>query len=205
MAIFGTEEKARIQAAVTAAEARTEGELVVVVARRSDDYAARRGLFALAFMTLVAYALHHLFHDFAGDWLVGAMGFLALAGFALSAAPPLLRLLIPRAVRAERVDARAKQLFVEEGVMETRERSGVLIYLSEAEHQVEILADAGVFGRVEEGVWEGEVERIVAAVREGRAADGLVESIERLGGLLEEAFPRTEPRENQLGDELRER
>jgi putative membrane protein len=203
--LFSAEDKARIQAAVAAAEAETEGELVVVVSRRADDYAELRGVFALAFMTLVGYALHHLVPAFSERWLLGAMGFLALFGYALSGAPPLLRLLVPASVRAARVDAHAKRVFVEEGVMETRERSGVLIYLAEAEHRVEILADAGIHARVAQGLWDGEVRAIVASVRRGEAAEGLIASIGRIGEALVEQFPRRGPRENQLEEELRER
>jgi putative membrane protein len=203
--LFSAEDKARIQAAVAEAEAETEGELVVVVARRSDDYAELRGLFALAFMTLVGYALHHLVPEFSARWLLGAMGFFALLGYALSGAPPLLRLLVPASVRAARVDAHAKRVFVEEGVIETRERSGVLIYVAEAEHRVEILADAGIHARVEAGFWDDEVRAIVAQVRRGEATAGLLASIGRIGEALAASFPRRGPRENQLDDAPRER
>lgn len=204
MALFNEADKARIAAAVREAEAHTEGEIVVVVAKRSDDYAAIRGLVALAFMTLAAYAIRRLAPALDEGWIVSSMGFIALLGYALTGLPMLLRAVVPRALRAARVDDRAKQVFLEEGVTETRERSGVLVYLSEAEHRVEILADAGIHARAPEGHWEREVEAIVGALRRGEATEGLVQSIARLGELLAEAFPPVSA-DNQLGDELRER
>jgi putative membrane protein len=203
--LFSSDDKSRIAAAVTGAESRTEGELVVVVAKRSDDYAQRRALFAVAFMVLSGYALLLAWPELPARILLLLSGVAALAGYALTASPPLLRLVVPRSVRAFRVDARAKRLFVEEGVMETRERSGVLLYLSEIEHRVEILADAGIHARVEEGFWEHEVAAIVDAIRRRDATEGLLASIERIGARLAEAFPRTTPRENQLDDAIRER
>lgn len=203
--LFSDEEKARVEAAVKDAEARTEGELVVVVSRRSDDYAEVRALLGFACAMIAAFAAGRVASGIDAVLLVSIAGIVGVLGYLLGGLSPLLRLFAPRSLREAKVDARTKQLFVEEGVMETRGRSGVLIHLSEAEHLVEILADAGIHARVEPGHWAREVEALTAAIAQGSAADGLVESIGRIGALLAETFPRTEPPENQLDDALRER
>jgi putative membrane protein len=98
---------------------------------------------------------------------------------------------------------RAMRAFVEQGVTETRDRSGVLIFLSEAEHQVVILADKGINDRVEPSRWQTDVDGIVLAIKEGRAGAGVIAAVDRIGGLLAEAFPPRADDTNELSDAVR--
>ena len=75
------------------------------------------------------------------------------------------------------------------GLVETRERTGILIYVSLLEHRVVVLADRGIHSRVEAGTWDAVVERVVVGIRENRAEAGLADGIRLCGEILAERFP----------------
>jgi putative membrane protein len=193
----------RIEAAVTAAESLTSGELAVLVVASSDDYYEVRALYAGS-LGLCAAALAHVIEP---TWSVTWLLWLQLATIAsvwwLLAIPSLLRALLPHA-RAERAaQARARAAFLDHEVFATRDRSGVLILISELEHRIVILADSGIHARLPEGVWQDHVARIAGGFRSGKPADALLEVIAELGRVLAEHFPRAAGDENELHDALR--
>jgi putative membrane protein len=192
--LFSAEEQERIAAAVRAAEQHTAGEIVPCIAARCDEYeeAAWRGGAVAALLVFAAFFCLRAFTD---TWLplgLGAMG----AGVALAVAggmllvqwvPALRRLLAGEELMDRRVTQRALQAFVEEEVFATRERTGILIFLSLLEREVRVLGDAGINARVGPGEWEGVVRLIVQGMRQGRPAEGLIEAIAQCGALLERA------------------
>lgn len=203
MSLFSEAEKEKIQEAVRAAEAHTAGELVIVLTERSDDYAAARGTWAL----VLSFGLTELarFAPIDEQWLLPLFALGVVPLYFLLGLGPLLRLIVPARLRGARTLERALRAFTEEGVTETRDRSGVLILLSEAEHRVVILADKGIHERVEAGEWEKDVQTLTSGLRQKRAAESLLEVIRRIGGLLESAFPAGEENQNELPDAIRER
>lgn len=97
---------------------------------------------------------------------------------------PIQALLLGRTARQ-----RAEQLFVRYGVGNTKEASGVLIYLLLADRRVEILADRGIHERVGETAWEaicGEMQRRFAA---GNYEEGVVAGLTAASDLLAQHFP----------------
>jgi putative membrane protein len=103
-------------------------------------------------------------------------------------------------VQRQKVAARARQLFVEHGITETRDRSGVLVYLSEAEHRIEILADRGVHQRVGAEGWQRMVDGVVKAIQQGEAGKGVLAAVDAIGAVLVEHFPRRTDDVNELSD-----
>jgi putative membrane protein len=65
----------------------------------------------------------------------------------------------------------------------------VLIFASVAERYAEIVADAGIHARVSQDVWDGAVASMIAAIRDGRPADGFVAAIAQCGAVLAQHFP----------------
>ncbi len=202
--LFSQQDKENIQAAVRSAEEQTAGELVVVHATRSDNYAFRRASVALGVTIALAWEALLAFPDVLPVFILLGQLPVFYGVYGLFGWGPLLRLLVRKNVREERASERALQVFMEEGVTETRDRSGVLIFLSEAEHQVVILADKGINDRVEPAEWQQDVTSLVTAIREGRAGDGVQAAVARIGGILAEAFPIRADDENELSNAMRE-
>ena len=201
MGLFASDaERQRVAERVTLAEQRTAGEIVVVVARRSGDYGAERALFSGGFTLLLALAGYFFLAMVPELWLLCAQVPVGFVAWWLSGLSPLLRRLVPAAAQLAAVQARAQQLFIERGVMETRQRSGVLLYLSEGEHRVELLADRGIHERVGAEGWQRVVDQVVQMIRQGHAADGIVAAVDSIGESLAQHFPREADDTNELPD-----
>ena len=203
MGLLSADEKQRIELAVAAAEQRTAGELVVVVAKSSHDYASFRAGLAASLTVALALEAAQLFELATWFLLLAQLPAGALL-YALLGHSPWVRWVVPKAVREEAVHQRALSAFVANGVANTRDRSGVLVFLSEAEHRAVILADRGINDRVAPDEWQADIEILVRALRNREAAQGLLSVVERIGALLAESFPPRPDDENELTNAVRE-
>lgn len=186
----------RIREAVTAAEARTSGEIVPYIVERSGSYevAVWRGASFLAVGTMFGAALLLQFYGGWGlGWLYTGWGMALLASLAgvvgavlAATIPPLKRFLAGQDRLATRVHRRASLAFLDEEVFKTRDRTGILLFVSLFEHRIEVLGDEGINRQVSPDEWVEVVDTIRRGVRQGRLADGLVEAIGMCGRLLEE-------------------
>lgn len=211
----------RVAAAVTAAEAHTCGEIVTIVAKRSDGYAD----VALAWSAIVAFTaltVLSIFPDFylgivddllghwAHEWTptgvftvalgVATLKFLGM--LLLQLWPPLKFWLIPRHIKRQRVDHRAMTYFKTGAERRTTGRTGIVIYLSLDEHRAEILADEAIASKVSAEVWGEALAAMLVELKGGRLAEGMIAAVEKVGVVLAEHFPRTEGDVNELPDRL---
>ena len=201
MSLLNAQEQEQVAQAIARAEQNTDAELVTVLAAQADDYR----YIALLWAGLAALLLPSLVTLFGegmsarqlllAQWLT----FLALALlFRLEA----MRLrLTPRAVRHWRAANLARRQFLEQKLHHTEGDVGVLIFVSEAEHYVEILVDRGIASRIDDATWQELVDRFTCQVREGKVLQGFLDCIEGCGEVLRERVPVTQPR-NQLADRL---
>lgn len=211
----------RISKAVHAAELRSAGEIVTIVTRRSDGYsdvalawAALAAFTALTVLSLLPHVYLPLVDQLLGRWghewttrevlVLAAMVAMAkfLAMLALQLWQPLKWLLVPRHIKAARVRARAITCFKVGAERRTSGRTGVLIYVSLAEHRAEIVADAAIAAQVSGEVWGEAMAALLAGLRSGRAADGLVGAVDKVGAVLAQHFPRADDDVNELPDRL---
>lgn len=204
----------RIRDAVGRAEERTAGEIVPVVVPRSADYevAVWRGTGGAVLLALTAVLLTLQFYDGWGfGWLFAPWGValsVLVAGTvgALLAryVYPLRRLLAGSDRLDETVHRRAVQAFVEEEVFDTRDRTGILLFVSLREHRIEVLGDTGINQQVEPEDWAEVVARIRRGIQNDNLTQGLVEAVEMCGQLLERKGVEIRPDdENELTDTVR--
>lgn len=95
---------------------------------------------------------------------------------------------------------RALEVFGLARVWDTRENSGLLIYILLCEHRVEVLADRGLHGTVDSGEWEGLCTGLTAAFRQGNFEAGSVEAVAAANRLLSHHFPALDDNPNELPD-----
>jgi putative membrane protein len=77
-----------------------------------------------------------------------------------------------------------------------------MIYLSMREHRAEIVADEAIVTKVAPEVWGDAMAALLAEIKQGRIADGMVAAVAQVGQVLAEHFPRTEDDTNELPDRL---
>ncbi len=193
-ALFPPSEAARIDEATRRAESKSRGEIVTVAVPASGSYdgAPWRGA---AFGALGAEMILGLVEWLAGLWgpplplwpvLAAALG--GAVGYALSASVPAIRRWLAPAEEIDRqVGLRARAAFLDHEVFRTRDRSGVLIFLSLLERRAVVLGDAGINARVAEGEWGRIVADLARGMGAGRPADALVGAIDACGDLLDRA------------------
>ena len=196
MVFLRDSEKRRIANTIRDAEQNTSGEIVTVIAHASDDYhyipilwASVAALLLLVVLRVVGYAWDvFIFGDLDVVYPAQIIAFIALS-LALRWSP-LKMWVIPSSVKRKRAARLARQQFFEQGLHLTRERTGVLVFVSVAEHYVEIIADAGINEKVANDAWDIIVDGLVRDLKLGRIADGFVNAVNACGKLLAVDFPR---------------
>ena len=95
---------------------------------------------------------------------------------------------------------RAREVFAQQGVWNTAENNGVLIYLMLADRRVEIVADRGIDARVASGDWEAICRAMEAHFRAGRYQEGALEGVRKVSDLLARHYPAPGEGRSELPD-----
>jgi putative membrane protein len=198
--LFSEADRAHIEAAVQKLEKRSSIELVVAVLHRSADYWQWRVLLAGCWALAAAFAALYFDASLHPVWAVALEPPIGAAAFAVLGWGPVYRGLIPSSLAAQTVRGRAFQAFAEHGLHRTRDRTGLLILISELERQVVILGDSGLHQHVGESGWQEHVALLVRRIRERKAASGVVEVIEQMAETLAVEFPPRADDINELSD-----
>ena len=188
MILFTPEEQAAIEKAITRAEAETSGEIVVVVTGSSDGYRS----FAVLWASLLALAVP-LPLIWATKWPVEHIYLAQLAAFLffgiLFQWEPVRYALVPRLVMRARAHQKAVEQFLAQSLHTTKGRTGVLIFVSFAEHYAEVIADEGIYRKVSPEIWNDLIVELTGHIAAGERANGFIKAIERCGKILAEHFP----------------
>lgn len=201
MALLDKNDEVAVARAIELAEQQTAGEIVCVVARSASEYRAVPIIWAalvalalpwpvLRITSLSAEAVHLI--------QLATFIVLSLVLFLL----PIRHALVPRFVARHRARLAAREQFMTQGLYRTTARTGCLIYVAEAEHYVEVIADEGIAGKVTEEVWKSAVEVLTDALKQGQAAHGLVQAVELCGAVLREHCPPVPQDRNELPNRL---
>lgn len=211
------EEKARINQVIRDVEAETAGELVTVIAQTSDDYLYIPLLWASVIALLLPGAAYLLASsgnslDLLPHWGWGALTdyaelyILQILVFCFCAVlfrhPKVKMYLIPARIKHRRAHRHAHYCFLEHGLHKTQARNGIMIFVSVAEHHVEILADQGIHQHLSNDVWQALVDALITAIRAGQVAEGFVQTVDACGALLKKHFPDQRNNRNELPDHL---
>jgi putative membrane protein len=214
------EDHERVSLAIAAAEAKSDGEIIAITADQSDAYhdvglhwAVLAMVAVLAFFAAMPQQLA-VWHDRIQGWsaepamreLLTLLLFFALLKFLavlfLLKWRPLRMLLTPGSTKTRRVRRRAIMLFKTGAERRTVGRTGILIYLSMAEHRAEIIGDESITKVTTPETWGEAMAALLTHVKAGRPGDGIVAAVEMIGQVLAEHFPKSSEDSNEIPDKL---
>lgn len=137
-------------------------------------------------------------------WEVGVLCAGFLAGNVLSSWIPNLRTpLVPRQEMEEETVRAAWSVFCSKRLASTAQRGGLLIYFSLFERRVVVLADQGALAALGQPGLEQVREAAIAALRQGKPLQAMLDCVARAGQLLGEKLPCDQGGgDNELADEL---
>ena len=189
-----------ISAAIRDAEKRTCGQIVCVLAHASSDYGYVPILGASVLALILPWPLIYF-----TPWSVQKIFFLQLLLFLVAGLVfsymPIRFALVPAAVRRARAHQAALEQFFVRRISHTRNRCGILIFVSAAEHYARIIADEGIAAKVQQAEWQAAIDTLIGHIRDGRAVEGFVAAIERCGAVLARHAP-PDGAPNELPDRL---
>ena len=217
---LSAEDHARVSTAIAAAEQKSDGEVIAICADQSDAYhdvglhwAVLAMVAVLAFFAAMPWQLT-AWYDRLHGWsaepgqreLLTLLMFFALLKFLvvlfLLKWRPLRMLLTPGSTKTRRVRRRAIMLFKAGAERRTIGRTGILIYLSMAEHRAEIVGDEAVTAVTTPDTWGEAMTALLTDVKAGRPGDGIVAAVEIIGEVLAEHFPKSGEDTNEIPDKL---
>lgn len=207
----------KISSAVKDAESKTSGEIATAIIKESYNYAVYELLFAVIvgfiyfvvmmfFVGSIENRLQSLFWDYHIGYLLifyGFSTFLVIALFYfLGNISTIDRLIVSKKIKWQKVKERALRHFMESGVYNTKDRTGILIFISILEKRVELLADSGINEKIPQKKWQSIVDNIIKGIKEKNVTPHLIESINECGKILAEHFPIQPDDINELSDEI---
>ncbi len=220
MRSLNADDHERDSSAIAAAEASSDGEIVAISSDQSDAYHD----VGLHYAVLSAFALLALFaaapqlltglRDLVVGWgdepslrevLTTAL-MLTLATFLIALFAmkwrPLRMALTPGATKTRRVRRRAIMLFKTGAERRTVGRTGILIYLSLAEHRAEIVADEAITSVTTPETWGEAMTALLTEVKAGRPGEGIAAAVGLIGEVLATHFPKSSSDTNEIPDKL---
>jgi putative membrane protein len=192
-------ERQTVEACVKEVEKNTSGEIVPMVVSSSYHYPMSNMIGGLIFALLIAVGVT-LAYSFQKAWggvtamdlwlfpAVFAVSFLIFHELVKRIAG-LKRIFITKAEITEEVEEAALTSFYRNGLNNTRDRTGILIFISVFERKAYVLADEGINAKVDTAVWQELVELVVNGIKEHRQAEGICRAVGRCGELIQEHFP----------------
>ena len=217
---LSADDHAKVSAAIAAAEAKSDGEIIAIAADQSDAY-HDVGLHYAVLVLFLVLAFFAVWPHQLELWWTRLMGWTAepsmrqlltlLLGIALLKFlavlfimkwRPLRLLLTPGSTKTRRVRRRAVMLFKTGAERRTVGRTGILIYLSMGEHRAEIVGDEAITAVTTPETWGEAMAALIKDVKEGRPGDGIVAAVGMIGNVLAEHFPKSSEDSNEIPDKL---
>ncbi|MFT6275904.1 MAG: putative membrane protein [Halioglobus sp.] len=201
MSLLNQQQLDKVAASIRSVESQTDAELVTVLAKQADNYyyiptlwAAMTALLIPLLLTLTPFWLE-------GNDLLVAQWVTFIVVASVFRIPAIMMRLVPKRVKHWRASSLARRQFLENNLHHTHGGTGLLIFVSAAEHYVEIIADRGISQYVDDSHWQRIINDFTTQLIMGNADQGFVDCIEQCGKLLTEFVPASREK-NELPNHL---
>ncbi|MGZ3538833.1 MAG: TPM domain-containing protein [Thermodesulfobacteriota bacterium] len=200
---FSAEEKEKLKATIQEVESKTIGEIVVMVVDQSDHYIEAEVLGGVVLGSLLSLILSLLFFH-SSLWSYVPLSFVLFfpCWFLFKKIETLKKHFIGMRRKEEAVRLRAERVFFEKGLYKTKKNTGVLFFLSLLERKIWILADRGIYEKMDQEALNRHAKEVSKGIREGRTCEALSQAIQEIGVLLSRHFPITPDDIDELPDDV---
>ncbi len=189
---FTAEEKERLKATTQEVESRTIGEIIIMVVDRSNHYLDAEVFGGVLLGSLLSLILTLLFfHSSIWSYIPLSFLFFFPCRVLFRRIDALKRLFIGIGRKEDAVRLRAERSFFEKGLYKTKKNTGVLFFLSLLERKVWVLADKGIYEKMDQETLNRFAREVSRGIKEGRACEALSQAIQEIGELLSRHFPIT--------------
>ncbi len=195
-------DKKNVSSAIKKAELKTSGEIVPVLLSKSDFYPAAHFRLAIMVSILTSLVSYYCYDFLDPIFLIWIQVPGLILGYLLAYIPVLKRLFSTKREMQEEVYQRAVEIFHNHHVSMTKDRVGIMIFISVLERRVEVLADYTIDQKLGTAYWEALIKKLTEKIKEGHTVDGLVGAIEECGESLNELFPIQSDDINEVSNEL---
>lgn len=117
-----------------------------------------------------------------------------------------LRVSILRKRDKKQTDLSVKDLALQEfynlKMDETRDKTGILLFILLNERKFQILADEGINEKVSPDTWQAQAEVFTDFFKKKKYTDGVITVLQNMGKILTEYFPIKDDDTNELSDEV---
>lgn len=96
----------------------------------------------------------------------------------------------------------AMKNFHDLGMHNTKEKTGVLIYLLLSDRKFQIIGDEGINKKVSKEFWDVIAMKVAEYFRENKFLEGLTHAIEEVGKVLQKEFPMKAGDTNELSNDV---
>lgn len=212
---FSEEDLGAIEQEVKQSEKEISGEIVPVFVERSHHYPEtiwRAAVFGMVLTGLILLGIDALmgwkelfFISSHIIYLVSICGGGLVFAVLAVTSPQLKRLLVSPDTMQEQVTEKAYRAFLDFELFSTRQRTGILIFVSLFEHRVQIIGDKGINAKVSQQEWDHIVAEILPLLKKHNNTEALIKAV-RLAKelLLKHGFTAGPEDQNELPDHLRE-
>ena len=200
---FTAEEKERLKTITHEVESKTIGEIVIMVVDHSDHYIEAEVLGSVLLGSLLSLVLTVLFfHSSIWSYIPLSFLFFFPCWLLFIKVEVLKKPFIGTRRKEEAVRLRAERAFFERGLYKTKKNTGVLFFLSLLEKKVWVLADKGIYEKMDQETLNRFANEVSSGIREGHACEALSQAIREIGGLLSQHFPITSNDTDELPNEV---
>jgi len=200
---FTAEEKERLKAITHEVESKTIGEIVIMVVDHSDHYIEAEVFGSVLLGSLLSLILTVLFfHSSIWSYIPLSFLFFFPCWLLFIKVEVLKKRFIGTRRKEEAVRLRAERAFFERGLYKTKKNTGVLFFLSLLEKKVWVLADKGIYEKMDQETLNRFANEVSSGIREGHACEALSQAIREIGGLLSQHFPITSNDTDELPNEV---
>ncbi|HRS63925.1 MAG TPA: hypothetical protein P5554_12125 [Spirochaetota bacterium] len=219
----------KIESTIKEVESKTSGEIVVMVVERSSTYRDVDlfvGFILSIILSFVPAEFFYVNSDAILSWIISLVSWyspiadnmrftisllvfvafvfilqLPLTFFVL-AMDPFKRLFIPQKRKEEEVKERAFISFYQKGLNATRDKTGVLFFISILERTLYILADKGIYEKIKDERLQSYSTLIARGIKENKTSEALCKAINDVGQELIKHFPIKPDDTNELSNSV---